>query len=95
MGIVWVALIGVRRLRMPRWSLPVATGILAFGFLAIAEHFPLSMLFVSIFAISTLLLLVSMAVGRIAARSVSRRDSDVAMAIFAGYVIGQFMPFLY
>ena len=34
-------------------------------------------------------------VGRIATRGGSRRDGDVAMAIFASYVIGQFMPMFY
>jgi hypothetical protein len=32
---------------------------------------------------------------RIATRGGSRRDGDVAMAIFASYVIGQFMPMFY
>ena len=47
------------------------------------------------FAISTLLLLPSTLVGRIATRGGSRRDGDIAMAIFASYVIGQFMPLFY
>jgi len=34
-------------------------------------------------------------VGRIAARGGTRRDGDIAMAIFAGYVIGQFVPLFY
>jgi hypothetical protein len=46
-------------------------------------------------AISTLLLLPSTLVGRIAARGGSRRDGDIAMAVFASYVIGQFMPLFY
>ena len=46
-------------------------------------------------AVSTLLLLAGAAVGRIATRGGSRRDGDVAMAIFASYVIGQFMPLFY
>jgi hypothetical protein len=46
-------------------------------------------------AISTLLLLPGVAVGRIASHGGSRRDGDVAMAIFASYVIGQFMPLFY
>jgi hypothetical protein len=45
--------------------------------------------------ISTLLLLPSALVGRIATRGGSRRDGDVAMAIFASYAIGQFMPLFY
>ena len=97
LGIVWLALLGFRRLRMPRWSLPVVTGILAPGFLAIgwAAHIFLFTLLMAIFAVSTLLLLPSVAVGRIAARGGSRRDGDIAMAIFAGYVIGQFIPLFY
>jgi hypothetical protein len=34
-------------------------------------------------------------VASIATRGGSRRDGDVAMAIFASYVIGQFMPMFY
>lgn len=45
--------------------------------------------------ISTLLLLPGVAVGRIATRGGSRRDGDVAMAIFASSAIGQFIPFFY
>ena len=52
-------------------------------------------LLMAIFAISTLLLLPGVAAGRIAARGRSRRDGDIAMAIFASYVIGQFMPLFY
>ena len=45
--------------------------------------------------LSSLLLLPSALVGRIAARGGSRRDGDIAMAIFASYCIGQFMPLFY
>jgi hypothetical protein len=45
--------------------------------------------------LSMLLLLPSALVGRIATRGGSRRDGDIAMAIFASYVIGQFMPIFY
>jgi hypothetical protein len=82
---------------MPRWSLPVVTGILVLGFLAVfwsTGIFFLGLL-MAIFAISTLLLLPSVAVGRIAARSGSRGDGDIAMAVFASYTIGQFMPLFY
>jgi pimeloyl-ACP methyl ester carboxylesterase len=97
LGVVWLALVGAGRLRMPRWSLPVVTGILAPCFLAVfwpTGIFSFGLLF-AIFAISTLLLLPSVAVGRIAARGGSRRDGDIAMAIFASYVIGQFIPLFY
>jgi hypothetical protein len=97
LGVAWLGLAGATRLRMPRWSLPVVTGLLALVFLAIgcAMHPHLFMLLMSIFAISTLLLLPAVAVGRIATRGGSRREGDIAMAIFASYVIGQFMPLFY
>jgi hypothetical protein len=97
LGVVWLALIGARRLRMPRWSLPVVTAILVLCFLAVywATGIFFFGLLMAILAISTLLLLPSVAVGRIATRGGSRRDGDIAMAIFASYVIGQFMPLCY
>jgi pimeloyl-ACP methyl ester carboxylesterase len=97
LGIVWLALIGISKLRKPRWSLPVVTGILAPGFLAVgqATHIFLFALLMAIFAISTLLLLAGVAIGKIAARGGSRRDGDIAMAIFASYLIGQFIPLFY
>jgi hypothetical protein len=55
----------------------------------------LSGVLMSISAMSTVLLLPSLLVGRIATRGGSRPDGDVAMAIFASYVIGQFMPLFY
>jgi pimeloyl-ACP methyl ester carboxylesterase len=97
LGLIWLALIGASRLRMPRWSLPVLTAILTLCFLAAfwpTGIFFLGLLF-AISAIGTLLLLPSVAVGRIAARGGSRQDGDIAMAIFASYVIGQFIPLFY
>ena len=97
MGIIWLGLAGIGRLRLPKWSLPVLTGILAVVFLAVgwtSGHF-LLVLFCAILAISSLLLLPGLAVSRIAASGGSRRDGDIAMAIFAGYCIGQFIPLWY
>jgi pimeloyl-ACP methyl ester carboxylesterase len=97
LGVVWLALAGLRRLRLPRWSLPVITGILALGCMAVAFSTYNFLFFVLMctLGISTLLLLPAVAVGRIATRGGSRRDGDIAMAIFASYVIGQFMPLFY
>jgi pimeloyl-ACP methyl ester carboxylesterase len=101
MGIVWLALSGLSKLNKPKWSLPVATGILTLACLALAfacVKITLIWLFgtfMCTFAISTLLLLPALAVSRIASRGGLRRDGDIAMAIFAGYVIGQFMPLFY
>jgi pimeloyl-ACP methyl ester carboxylesterase len=97
LGVIWLALAGLGRLRMPRWSLAVVSGILALvGLsLALAHGGFLFATLMCTLGISTLLLLPSALVGRIAARGGSRRDGDVAMAIFASYVIGQFMPLFY
>jgi hypothetical protein len=102
--VIWLALAGLGRLRLPRWSLVGVTGILAFVCLAISSYlaypqtensyFLAYALFCAL-GLSTLLLLPSTFVGRIAARGGPRRDGDVAMAIFASYVIGQFMPLFF
>jgi pimeloyl-ACP methyl ester carboxylesterase len=95
--VVWLALVGAGRLQKPRWSLPALTAILVICFFAVwwtTNIFFFGLLF-AIFAISTLLLLPSVAVGKIAARGGSRRDGDIAMAIFASYVIGKFIPLFY
>ena len=99
--VIWLALAGLSRLRLPRWSLAVITGILALACLAVASYlafpqfekgfFLIYTLFCTL-GISTLLLLPSTLVGRIATRGGSKRDGDIAMAIFASYVIGQFIP---
>ena len=46
-------------------------------------------LLVSLFA---LVLFAGMALGWIASHRGSRRDGDIAMAIFVGYALGQWMP---
>ncbi|HYG24920.1 MAG TPA: alpha/beta hydrolase [Verrucomicrobiae bacterium] len=95
-AVIWLMLTGVRRLRLPRWSLAAVTALLAFVCLALrnaysANFFVLAMLMCT-FAVSTVLLVGGGVVGWIAARGGSLRDGDVAMAIFAGYGIGQFIP---
>jgi hypothetical protein len=109
-----LALAGLSRLRLPRWSLAVVTGILALGCMAFVAWLPFPRFENGIFRlgalmcallISMLLLLPSALVGRIATHGGpaaperreggSRRDGDVATAIFASFVIGQFMPMFY
>ena len=99
--VIWLALVGLNRLHMPRWSLAVVTGILALGCLVLqfasAENTTV-LLFATLMCTlvtSTLLLLPAVAVGRVATRGGSGRDGDVAMTIFASVVIGQFMPLFY
>jgi hypothetical protein len=97
--VIWLTLAGLSRLRLPRWSLAVVTGILTPCCLALCiayptNFFPFVMLMI-ILGASTVALLAGEAVGRIATRGGSRRDGDVAMAVFASYSIGQCMPLFY
>jgi len=102
--VIWLALTGLGRLRMPRWSLVGVTGILSLVCLAVSRYlaypqtknsyFIAYALFCAL-GISTLLLLPSTLVGRIATRGGATLDGDIAMAIFASYAIGQFMPLFY
>jgi pimeloyl-ACP methyl ester carboxylesterase len=101
--VIWLAFAGLSRLRLPRWSLPVVTGILMVASGLVLFNLPLANVkgilisgdLMTIFVIITVSLLQSLVVGRIAARGGSRRDGDIATAIFASYAIGQFMPFFY
>jgi hypothetical protein len=71
-------------------------GILALGCLALRIAYPtnrfLFAMLMNTLGISTQLLWPSTLVGSNATRGWSRRDGDAAMAIFASFVIGQFMP---
>jgi pimeloyl-ACP methyl ester carboxylesterase len=101
--VIRLALAGLDRLGWPRWSLPVVTGVLAvasglvlFGLpLTYVKGIWLSGVLMTISVIITVSLLPSLLVGRIATRGGSRGDGDVAIAIFASYAIGQFMPLFY
>jgi len=95
--VIWLALTGLSQLRLPRWSLPVVTGILALGcqVVAFSTHSFLFAVLMCTLGITMLLLLPGTLVGCLAARGGSKRDGDLAMAIFASYVIGQFMPLFY
>ena len=99
--VIWLALAGLSRLRLPRWSLAVVTGILALGCLALRFAFADGKAFFFLpfscapWGSARCCCCRAAAVGRIATRGGSRRDGDVAMAIFASYVIGQFMPLFY
>lgn len=98
LAFVWLALAVADKLQMPRWSLPVMTGVSSLVCIpimfSVENGFPFSVLMCAL-AISTLWLVPAVAVGTIAARGGSRRDGDIAMTLFATYVIGQFMPLFY
>ena len=95
-GVIWLALAGINKLRMPRWSLVVLVGLLAAGCRVIAgvNHVFAFALLGATLGVSSLLLCVGTIVGRIAARGGTRQAGDFAMAIFASYTIGQCVPML-
>jgi pimeloyl-ACP methyl ester carboxylesterase len=98
-ALVWLALAGLRKLGRPRW---IAAAILAaFTLLCIiAQAFPaaasgnwgMPLRLLSILGtLCTLFACAGLVVGRMASQS-SLGDGDLAVAIFLGYAIGQWMP---
>lgn len=97
--LVWLTLEGLAKLGLPRWSLAATVGafaILCFVVQAIPAiasgdwWIPFRLLAL-IGTVCALFAVVGLLVGRRSAHS-SRRDGDLAMAIFLGYAIGQWMP---
>jgi pimeloyl-ACP methyl ester carboxylesterase len=98
--LVWLVLIGLRKLRLPKWIFVAA--VAAFAILCwIIQSVPAvasgdwSILFRVMALIGSLCALCAGAgliVSRMASRGSSRRDGDLALAIFLGYIIGQWMP---
>jgi alpha-beta hydrolase superfamily lysophospholipase len=97
--LVWLALVGLSKLGLPRWSLAaIAVTFTLLCIIAQASSFaasgdwgiPLGLLSI-IGVLTTLFVGAGLVVGRIASQG-SRRDGDMAVAIFVGYTIGQWMP---
>jgi len=96
---VWLALAGLGKLGLPRWSL--AASVAAFTLLCIIVQVVPALapgdwrfsfrIMALIGTLCTLFAGVGLIVGRMAARG-SRRDGDLTVAIFLGYAIGQWMP---
>ena len=87
MTLVLLAGIGAARLRIPRWSFAAFAAAVAVA-CAIAGVY-----FLALFAtLGALILFAGTVLGWIAARRGSKRDGDIALAVFVGYAIGQCMP---
>ena len=87
MTLVLLAVIGAARLRIPRWSFAAFAAAVAVA-CAIAGVY-----FLALFAtLGALILFAGTVLGWIAARRGSKRDGDIALAVFVGYAIGQCMP---
>ena len=84
--VVWLVVTGLGRLGLPRWSLLALAGAITIV-ATIARSFP-TMLFASFFFMA---LLAGTICGAIVSRRGARRDGDITLAIFAGYVVGQWM----
>jgi pimeloyl-ACP methyl ester carboxylesterase len=98
-AIALAVIIGASRLRVPRWSFPVLAVAVAIGCAIVGAFAPSSKPSGGVFhLLAFLVLLFAMVLfagavlGRIAAHRGSRLDGDLTMAIFVGYVIGQWMP---
>ena len=97
-ALLWFALAGVGKFHVPRWSILAVTAILALGCWVMAWKLNAGVSFgimMCVFGMSMLLLCPALIVAQIATCGGSRRDGDIAMAIFASYVIGQYMPPFY
>lgn len=98
--IVWLALTGIGKLGLPRWIL--AAVVATFTLLCIIVQFIPAVasgegripfhLMALIGTICTLFAGLGLVLGRRMASGDSRRDGDLAVAIFLGYAIGQWMP---
>jgi pimeloyl-ACP methyl ester carboxylesterase len=89
-GIALIVMLGAAKVRIPRWSFAALPAAVAIGCAIAGLH--LLAMFVGC---GVLVLGWGVLVGAIAAHRGSRRDGDIAMAIFVGYAMGQWMPMFY
>jgi len=102
MIVLWLALVGVGKLHFPRWSIAAFAAVLALGCVIVTAYVVANaksgdvafrfLLLSIVMGINTVLLFEGAILGWIAARRGSRRDGDIAMAIYVGYAIGQWIP---
>ena len=98
--LAWLALRGISKLGLPRWTLAAAVAALTL-LCIIVQFIPAVVsgnggipfrLMALIGTVCTLIAVVGLVVGRKMASGELRRDGDLAVAIFLGYAIGQWMP---
>jgi hypothetical protein len=97
---IWLMLLGIRKLGWRRWIIALLVTLNAFAWIILQE--PLTRIFgswgvavhlLSIFGVIIALLFWAGTVpGGLAARRGQRSDGDFAMAIFVAYAIGQWIP---
>jgi hypothetical protein len=89
-AMAWLVIAGAGWLKIPRWSFPALAAAAALGCGAAGIYFVA--LFAGLFA---LVLFAGWVLGGLAARGATRRQGDIAMAIFVSYAIGQWMPAIF
>lgn len=88
--LLWLTLVTLAKWRIPRWALPALGAVIS---LALLAPFIIARKFWFLLAIIiTFFLLIGTGLGWFVARRATRRDGDVATAILAAYLIGQWMP---
>ncbi|HTS17501.1 MAG TPA: alpha/beta fold hydrolase [Verrucomicrobiae bacterium] len=100
MIVLWLALVGVGKLHLPRWSIAAVAAVLAVGCRIVSGSMLANMklggvalrLLSIVLGIPAVLLFEGAILGWITARRGSRRDGDIAMAIYVGYAVGQWIP---
>jgi uncharacterized membrane protein len=99
MAIAWLLLWAAAKVRLPNWTFSALGGTTALGCTVGALCAPSVTFWNPLFrfcalftALGALVLFVATIVGWLASRHGSRRDADLAMAIFIGYAFGQWMP---
>ena len=90
MLLFWILLAGIRKLRIPRWTIATPAAVVTLGCI-IAKVY----LFALFAGIGTACLLTGTVLGELAARRGSQQQRDIATAIFIGYAIGQWWPIIF
>ena len=90
MIIAVLVIIGAGKLKIPPWTFAALAALGMIGCVVMGIYL------LALFAwCGAMVLLAGTVLGAIAARHSSRRDGDIAMAVFVGYAMGQWMPMLY
>jgi pimeloyl-ACP methyl ester carboxylesterase len=89
-GFSLLVIIGAGKVRVPRWGFAALSAVVAVGCWVAGLH--VLAMFVGCAGV---ILGCGTVVGAVAARRGSRPDGDIAMAIFLGYAIGQWLPMFY
>ena len=87
MALVWLVLFVAGKLSLPRWSFVALAAASAFGGAVEGAYY-----FALVTFICGLVLFAGTVAGWIAARHGTRRDGEIAMAIFMGYAVGLWIP---